>query len=109
MVSYLGLSNGDSTNNHLAVNQGQTPSNNTNQQRQDSFNLQQGQDSGQDSNNSWGGDSSSQFDQSEQAPNNNFDGSGQEFGNSNQQQDQFNGSSRPSGHNRGFDTTTGGT
>ncbi|MEH7097623.1 hypothetical protein [Neobacillus vireti] len=110
MVSYLGLSHSGSTNSQMAFNQGQQPSSNTNQnQQQGGLNTQQDsqqdQQTGQDFNSSWGGDS--QLDQSQQTPD---DNSGQGFDSSNQQQGQFfNGSGPGSGHHHGFDTTTGGT
>ncbi|MFK9091114.1 hypothetical protein [Bacillus salipaludis] len=110
MVSYLGLSNGDKTDNKMAFNQGQKPGNNTNQQEQDRYNIQQGQGPRQNSNDSWGGDSPSQFDQNDQAFGNNYDTGGQSSGSNNKQQDQFsNDGGRSSGHHHGFDTTTGGT
>ncbi|MFJ7729512.1 hypothetical protein ACIQXV_25750 [Neobacillus sp. NPDC097160] len=110
MVSYLGLSNGDKTDNKMTFNQGQQPGINTNQQEQDRYNIQQGQGPGQNSDDSWGGDSPSQFNQNDQAFGNDYDNGGQSSGSSNQQQDQFsNGGGRSSGHHHGFDTTTGGT
>ncbi|WP_160724053.1 hypothetical protein [Bacillus sp. USDA818B3_A] len=110
MVSYLGFSNNGNTN-QVAINGGQQSSNNTNQQpSQGGFNSQQDQHSGQDFSGSWGGDSTSQFDQNQQSPDTNTDDSGQGFDNSNQQQGPyFNGGGQPSGHQHGYDTTTGGT
>ncbi|EKN65999.1 hypothetical protein BABA_17687 [Neobacillus bataviensis LMG 21833] len=95
MVSYLGLSNGDRSDNQMALNRGQQPGNNPNQQTQDSFNSQQGQGTGENNDNPWGGGRSSQFNQNDQGFGNNFDNGGQSFG--------------QSGHHRSFDTTTGGT
>jgi hypothetical protein len=115
MVSYLGLSNGDQTNNQVALNQGQSPNNNSNQQSQNGSTTQQTPDSGQGFNQTFGGESSAQFNQNDGSENN-FDNSDQssnntdQFDGSNNQQGQFSdGGGRGMGHHGGFDTTTGGT
>lgn len=108
MVSYLGLSNGDKTNNQMVSNQGFPEENNTNTQSQDRLGSQGVPKQGQGFDDSMSGDNSSQFNQNDQYSNNSFDNGGQDFSDSGQQ-DQFSRGGRPSGHNRGFDTTTGGT
>jgi hypothetical protein len=112
MVSYLGLSNGDKTNNQINI---QTNSNNPFQQSQGSLGNQSNQNdsSGQ----SFSNDPSSQFNQSKGSSqftqddgyaNNNFDNNSQ-FSGGSDQQGQFSGSGGAFGHHHGFDTTTGGT
>lgn len=102
MVSYLGLSNGGKTNGQTTANQ-PLPSNN--QQNQQS----QGQLFTQPGDNSSSADSS-QFNFNDGSTNNNFDDNNQ-FSDNNNGQNQFSngGPSFRGGHNRGFDTTTGGT
>lgn len=114
MVSYLGIANGDKTNNQIALNQGQPSTDNSNQQSQDGFNS--GQGPVQRFDNSTGGDNSSQFNQNDGSPSNNSDNSNQfsgkndqSYGNSNQQDQFSNGGGQSFGHHGGFDTTTGGT
>ncbi|MCM3569667.1 hypothetical protein [Neobacillus mesonae] len=94
MVSYLGLSNGNSNNKQMTSNPGISSNNNSAGQSQGSYDS----DQEQRYNHSFGEDSP--FNQDEQ------DGDDQSFGSSNQQ-DNFGGFS--SGHHHGFDTTTGGT
>ncbi|MFZ7944957.1 MULTISPECIES: hypothetical protein [Bacillaceae] len=109
MVSYLGIFNGDKTDNQMTLSQGQQSDNNANQQSPGSFNPQQGEDFDR----SWGDDRSSQYNQNDQGESNNFDNGGQAFDNSDQQQGQYSNGGVPSfgqsGHHHGFDTTTGGT
>lgn len=88
MVSYLGLSNGEQANNQVALTQGQSANNNSNQQSQDSFTLEQRPDRGQGFDHSYSGENSSQFSQNDGSTND-FDNSNQ-FSNSNEQ---FNGNS----------------
>lgn len=88
MVSYLGLSNNDKTNNHSSQQ--------NRQQSQDGAGLPSSQ-----------GDSFNQTFGSQINPND-----GSNFDNStgtNDQQDQFSTDGSLSAHHRGFDTTTGGT
>lgn len=96
MVSYLGLSNGDKTNNQATF----SSSNNTNQQQ-----------SNQNTNDT----TQSFFDNNSNNSNGFSDNNGNSFNNSNgslndgsaqQSQDSFGGHSK---HQGGFDTTTGGT
>jgi hypothetical protein len=60
MVSFLGLSNGDQASNQVALTQGQSSNNNSNQQSQDGFNTQQRTDHGSGFDQSFDGSNSSQ-------------------------------------------------
>ncbi|MEH7106334.1 MULTISPECIES: hypothetical protein [Bacillaceae] len=119
MVSYLGLTNGYSSNSQTTLNQGQGQASTNSNQPQGNSNLQQGQGPTQ----GISGKQSSQYNQ--QSPTNN---NGSFFGNdqqdssaynsdqldgsyysNDQQSGQFSSGGPSFGHHGGFDTTTGGT
>ncbi|HEY2421758.1 MAG TPA: hypothetical protein VGI04_10095 [Neobacillus sp.] len=109
MVSYLGLSNVDKTNNQMTSGQSLPFNDNSNQQSQGGFISPNGQDQGQNFDNSFNGNQSSQFDINGDSSPNNSDPNHSFSGNSNGQNQFSNGSRSFGGHHRGFDTTTGGT